>query len=142
MIVTAILAILAHFNILSFSWYVPLIEGAVYIIIGIINTVRSTADTDPDTRAPLGTIAIGAGWGGFAAYKLWCVLSLNGLWILLSEVVAAIALLLPGGISLMNWLLSHFGLAVISPAFWIIGFVLDALMLLFEIFSIIELSKD
>lgn len=139
MVITIIMAILSHFNIVAFNWYVTLVEGIVFMLIGIGAAV---SESDSDISPNMGNAAYGLGWGTFAAYKIWFSLSLNSWWILLSGLVVPIAVFLPGGISLMNWLLSHFELAVISPAAWTIGYVLDGIMLLIEIIFLIIAIKD
>lgn len=125
--ITIIYFILTFLGVLPFTWWVPFIDGIVetFIVGGL----------QDDTTAP-GIVSsyITVGIIFFSFYKLFCSLTLHPVFILLTGIVVLITFFVPGGFTIFNLLLVHFGYIFLPTWVLILGIVADVLTLVLVLY--------
>lgn len=127
--VSLIFLVLSRFEILPFSWWIMFIEGIV-VVAGAVSLF-----SHQEIAEIIGTY-FGLGLLSFAFYKLFCGLVLSWPWVLLAGVVSGLALLIPGGLTFFNVLLSNAGMINLPQWVFIAGIVIDVIVLIIEAYAI------
>lgn len=123
--VTFVWWILSLFSVCEFTWLPIVIDTGLTVL----NPMNYLDDSDSGVF----TVPISAGICLFATCKHWFSLTISGWWVLLSPVWFLIAFILPGGFTLTNYLLGHFGLMTVPGWVFITGIVVDVICVILEL---------
>lgn len=132
--------ILSLFGVCEFSWWPVFIES---IIATILFGIDAFTKFDSD-RASIGCLPPAATLGVFifAAFKLFCGLTVSSWWILLSP-LSIIPCIIPGAPLLILFLLEKYSLVTHLPlVFWIIAIAVSVLYIICYIAMFIEWITD
>lgn len=127
--------ILSLAGVCRFSWWPVLIESVLYMIVGSVSSSGGGRG-----GAILGTVT--AGFVPFAAYKLFCGLTLSPWWMLAAPVWNIVALVVPGGYTISGILLERYGFMTMPTWVLVVSVVLDVLFLIGIILMIAERRQD
>ncbi|MBM6869494.1 hypothetical protein H7U37_07715 [Pseudoflavonifractor phocaeensis] len=133
--VTIVWLILSLAGVCGFSWWPVLIESILYMIVGSV----SSSDGGRG-GAILGVVM--AGFAPFAAYKLFCGLTLSPWWMLAAPVWNFVALVVPGGYTISGILLERYGFMTLPTWVLVVSVVLDVLFLIGIILMLVEGRQD
>lgn len=119
--------ILSLFGVCEFTWLAVVIDLSV-------STVLSMPSID---EGPVPTPLLTMSGAIFAVCKHFLSLSISGWWILAAPVWFVLAAFIPGGFTITNLLLSHFGLMALPTWAFVVGIVGDVGMLIALIAAIV-----
>ena len=126
-VITLIYWILCALGILEFTWWVPFVESLAVVGMG----------SDKDSLFANTVVSIIAqGIATFCFCCLFCDLQVNPWFVLISPVVFVVALYFPGGFTIFNLVMKHFGL--MNPPIWVIvlGVIADIALLYMLVMNI------
>ena len=133
--VTLIWSILAALGKAEFTWVVPLVEYSILGLFNMIGTGIAYANNESgnftSSEAILGVAA-------FAFYKLYLGLTVNPWFVIASSVVFPVLVFIPGGHTIFNLVMQHYGLLILPQWALIVGIVLDVIELIIMIVSLIN----
>lgn len=134
--ITLIYWLLTLTGILPFTWWVPFIDGIIEACVGSFAEEKNTS--------VLGVIYIyiALGLAYFSFYKLFCDLTLHPGFIFLSGLVFLVAFLVPGGLTITNYLLMHFGWITLPKWVLIVGIVIDVLIVIMLVYVFYDERKE
>lgn len=123
--ITFVWWIVSLFGVCSLTWLPVFIDGCIALVLTFF---QLDGNGDPPASA-----IVCVGIALFAACKYWFGLTISGWWILLSPVWAMLAIILPGGFTLTNYLLGHFGLMTVPTWVFITCIVVDVICVILEL---------
>lgn len=134
--ITLIYWLLTLTGILPFTWWVPFIDGFIEACVGSVIEEKSTSVL----RVVWVYIALGLTY--FSFYKLFCDLTLHPGFIFLSGLVFFAAFLIPGGLTITNYLLLHFGWITLPKWVLIAGIIVDILIVILLVYIFYDERKE
>lgn len=123
---------------LNGTGWIAVLIGSIAAIAACVFLAASGSDAGAFLAAPVGVFALGA--AVFAAYKVFCGLTVSALWIFLAWLILIVDFFIPGGYTITNWLIQHNELADVSWWLWAAGAVIDLLTLLLTVCIIIAIA--
>ena len=134
--ITLIYWLLTLTGLLPFTWWVPFIDGIIETCVGSLMEEKNTSVP----RVIYIYIALGIAY--FSFYKLFCDLTLHPGFIFLSGLAFLVAFFVPGGFTITNYLLRHFGWITLPKWVLITGIVIDVLIVIMLVYVFYDERKD
>lgn len=121
--VTIIWLILSFVGVCSFSWWPVLVESLVLLILTAVVTLGHPGEWASFFMVTMGGFAV------FAAFKLFCGLSLSPLWLAAAPVWNLAALVIPGGYTIGAIILSKMGMMSLPTWIFMAALLIDSFSL-------------
>ena len=134
--ITLIYWLLTLTGLLPFTWWVPFIDGIIETCVGSLMEEKNTSVP----RVIYIYIALGIAY--FSFYKLFCDLTLHPGFIFLSGLAFLVAFFVPGGFTITNYLLGHFGWITLPKWVLITGIVIDVVIVILMVYVFYDERKD
>ena len=139
--ITFILLILSCLGILEFSWWAPLVEGALLAVLSIL-LINESNTFDSNQSIPLST-SFGALY--LSSLALFCNATINPFLLLISPLfflLISIAFILPAGFTILNYLISNIFMWTVPLWYFILGIILDIISFIILVWLIINIIKE
>lgn len=121
--------VLSLFKVCTLTWLPVFIDAAILSVLLFAGMGDNDEEPIPKSLVLLATFGVAV----FAFLKFFCCLSFSGWWVLSSAVLGIIALLFPGGFTIMNLLFKFLKLMILPTWVLIVGIVLDVIILILKI---------
>lgn len=133
--ISLVLIVLSALGIIGFNWWIPFAEGLILTVAEMANSANS-GNSDGFGSDLLANAAMGI--TAFSCYPLFCGLQVSPWWLLAAPFIFLLAFFFPGGITIVNLVLRHFGIIQLPIWLLVIGVLIDA----FSLFAIVWLFLD